>query len=218
MLFNSFSVHEIRNSVIRGNTQWQSVGNANHGGGGLQHMYSTQLYLWNCLIADNQANGSGSGIYNMKGYASPDGDSLVLRNCTVAGNSGPSAAVQTRTLTDHLVMYNSILYGNTARDLFLAGSSTSYLHYSCFPTNPSPGTYVVLGAGNLTSDPGFVDVAGGNYRLGRNSPCLNAGTNQPDWMAGALDLDGNPRIDNLYRTVDMGCYETIYRGLMITIR
>jgi hypothetical protein len=54
-------------------------------------------------------------------------------------------------------------------------------------------------------DPQFLDWASGNYRLASTSPCIDAGFNQ-EWMFGAYDLDGNPRIRN--ETVDMGAYET----------
>jgi hypothetical protein len=47
-----------------------------------------------------------------------------------------------------------------------------------------------------------------NYRLSAASPCIDSGKNE-DWMSGAVDLDGNPRviwgISSL--TVDMGAYE-----------
>lgn len=42
---------------------------------------------------------------------------------------------------------------------------------------------------NLQSDPLFVDVAGGNYRLRSTSPCIDAGQSIPDITT---DLDGNP--------------------------
>jgi len=57
--------------------------------------------------------------------------------------------------------------------------------------------------GNITNAPLFVDFAGGDYHLQSNSPCINWGNNA--YVAGAVDLDGNPRVVEGY--VDMGCYE-----------
>src|SRR6185436_16309710 len=70
--------------------------------------------------------------------------------------------------------------------------------YCC--TTPDPG-----GVGNIVADPQFVDATNGNYRLGPTSPCVDAGANE-EWMLGAIDLDGNPRIHN--GTVDLGGWES----------
>jgi hypothetical protein len=51
----------------------------------------------------------------------------------------------------------------------------------------------------------FVDAAGGNFRLRAGSPCIDRGDNAVV-AAGAVDLDGNPRIVNGW--VDMGAYES----------
>lgn len=75
--------------------------------------------------------------------------------------------------------------------------------------------------GNTLSNPNFINSAGGadrNYRFNRPSPCFNTGTNQLDWMAGAVDLDGHHRIDVFSGIVDMGCYEYLLSGTMFSGR
>jgi hypothetical protein len=59
--------------------------------------------------------------------------------------------------------------------------------------------------GNITQDPQFVDMVNGNFHLASISPCIDAGVVQP-WMAGAQDLDGNPRVTGA--SVDIGAYES----------
>ncbi len=53
-----------------------------------------------------------------------------------------------------------------------------------------------------------MNVAGSEYHLQSNSPCINWGNNA--YVSGEVDLDGNPRIVEGY--VDMGCYE--YQGIL----
>ena len=48
-----------------------------------------------------------------------------------------------------------------------------------------------------------MDLAGGNFSLQSNSPCINAGKNA--YAFGTVDLDGNARI--VGGTVDMGAFE-----------
>ena len=48
-----------------------------------------------------------------------------------------------------------------------------------------------------------------------DSPCRNAGVNE-DWMVGACGLLGRPRIVN--SRVDIGCYESLGRGMRISIK
>lgn len=99
---------------------------------------------------------------------------------------------------------NNIIYYNTAASAanFTNTAGNTGLNYSCvFPA--------VDGTGNITSDPGLVDLAGGNYRLTGASPCIDSGINQ-NWMTNAYDLDGNRRIG--HGVVNMGAYETIRQG------
>jgi hypothetical protein len=59
------------------------------------------------------------------------------------------------------------------------------------------------GANNITNEPLFLNLAGENYHLQSNSPCINAGNNV--YVSITNDFEGNPRI--VGGTVDMGAYE-----------
>ena len=163
---------------IIGNNNNQGTGAAADGG------YSGgYAYLTNCLVAYN-IGGAGVG-------------SVIAQNCTIVSNK--NYGVRNTSAASSLT--NCIVYDNTPAD-FRAGSY--YVGYACARTNI--GTFP--GAVNIvTNDPIFVDSTNGDFRLHRNSPCLNCGLNQ-DWMTNAVDLDGRARI--FEGVVDLGAYETAY--------
>ena len=183
------------------------IDNSGFSGGG-----ACDSTLYNCILFGNWAQSYGDGggardstLYNCtftSNSAEHGGGAYggTLYNCMLTGNSayehGGGGGAYESTL------YNCIIYYNTASSDSNYRSCT--LNYSC--TTPDPG-----GVGNITNDPRFVNAAAGDYHLQSNSPCLNAGTNQ-NWMIGATDIAGNPRLDAGGR-VDMGAYE--YQGMSI---
>ena len=138
----------------------------------------------------------GDGIYVASGSAR-------LENCTVANNTnqGINRAGGMVTVT------NSIIWGN---GVDVTGTVT--LGWSDSGNGVTPGVN-----GCLSADPLFEGAATNNYRLRKESPCLNAGINLA-WMIGALDLDGDPRIKN--GLVDMGAYECLLlpKGTVFLLR
>jgi len=139
---------------------------------------------YGCIVANNHADRSGGGS-----------DGGTLHNCTVFGNSADNAGGG--SYRAHL--YNSIVWSNTAPASADVYVDQQTVRYSCSPSLPAAD-------GNISTRPGFTDAANGDYRLEATSPCINAGSSDA-WMAGATDLDGNPRI--IGGTVDMGAYEFV---------
>lgn len=91
--------------------------------------------------------------------------------------------------------------------------TTEFSQIACWSaTRPSASTTreSEWGSDNVTNEPVFVDRVAGDYRLQTNSPCVNMGQNQ-DWMIGAPDRDGPPRIQ--WERVDIGAYESPYWGM-----
>ena len=161
------------------------------GNGTLYASYTTHLY--NCL-----------GVSNTSSYAVRGG---MVFNSTIADNYGGGAF--------HLEvnLYNSIVYFNKLGNHI---NVTRPMVYCC--TTPAQTNWVA-GDGNIISNPLFLNRSAGNYRLPRNSPCVDAGTNGI-WTANGVDLDNQRRIDRVIGIADMGCYEYVYpvRGTMCTFR
>jgi len=184
------------------------------------------MAIKNCSLIGNIATNKGGGIY-MGGWAI--GTNTIIKNCLIARNSSvtntaggvyvyTNCNIESCTIVSNYAKVagggvyidgpgsggtNNIIYFNTATSEanFTNTAGNTGLNYSC--VIPEVG-----GAGNITNDPRLIDLAGGNYRLRVNSPCVNAGTNQ-SWMTNAVDLDGIARIR--YGIVDMGAYETVLR-------
>jgi hypothetical protein len=137
----------------------------------------------NCLFAGNHATNYGGA----SGFS-------TLVNCTLVSNSLQTGSGGNGGGSYKDMVYNSIIYGNTAPN----GSNyySSSIAWSC--TAPLPP-----GAGNFTNAPTFVDPMAGNLHSQSNSSCINAGRNT--CVTTATDLDGNPRISG--GTVDVGAYE-----------
>jgi hypothetical protein len=152
--------------------------------------------LNNCLVAGNVAGGGGGG--------SGGGASLgTLNNCTVVGNTATAGGGGTETST----LNNCIVYYNTAGFSSLGDNyNGTNLNYCC--TAPLPAT----GLDCITNEPGFVDLANGDFHLQTNSPCINSGNNS--YVTNSTDFDGNTRI--VSGLVDIGAYEFQPLGSIIS--
>jgi len=214
----------IVNCIITGN-----VVTGGGRGGGISCYYcgirQSQLIIKDCSIIGNIATNQGGGLY----IGGTIGTNAMVRNCLIARNQSltntgggiwmTNSNVESCTIVSNYAAVsgggvyvdgpecngtNNIIYFNTAgvsANNFTNSAGNTGLNYSC--VIPAVG-----GAGNITNNPLMLDLDGGNYHLRVNSPCVNAGTNQP-WMPSAIDLDGIPRIR--YGIVDMGAYEAVLR-------
>jgi len=143
--------------------------------------------IQNMLITGNSAS-EGSALFRCDGE---------IRNCTIAGNAaewyGP-------VYQCHATIRNSIIWGNPTTQ----GSSI----WPAVPTYSCIEDWTEGGTGNLSQDPRFVNVAGGDYRLQPSSPCLDVGDNTLLNLP-PTDLAGGHRL--IYGgkgfTIDMGAFE-----------
>jgi hypothetical protein len=229
-------IPEIERSVFRRNRttaygSTSSGGGAVYTGGGLDCRNSLFYHNWAYVAGDCGGGAVGTG-------SQYEFQSLIFRGCTIVSNqANRGGGIYIRKQGDaqgnpSLEIYNSIVQSNQAGALanghnVYARPTSGYTNYfvnSCwYPTNgvdypliAPPGTGLV-DSGSVTSAPRFVDFAGNNFRLNRDSPCINAGLNQ-SWVEGAKDLDNHSRIDVFSGRVDIGCYEYLPRGMMFKVR
>jgi len=176
----------------------------NIGGAGI-YIESGSPVMRNCLVYGNEAvsgNGTGGGIYCQASGA-------VIENCTIADNTAATSAegvyMTAGTLRNTIVL-GSGEYDSENPPLISTGGAIAYC---CSPSLTSGVD------GNIAGIPAFKDRAAFNYTVRADSKTVDAGLNQ-DWMSGATDLAGNPRIKRA--TVDIGCYECVAAGLSIFVR
>lgn len=186
---------------------------------------------YRCIFAGNHATfSSGGGAYlgnyynclfygNRSGWVGGGGHSGSYYSCTVVGNYAASRGGGLHTAA---AVVNCIIYGNDV------GNEKPNVHNVAAQDITYSLTWPAVEGwddSNIAGNPKFVDPGSGfglthvmgNYRLAGGSPALNTGVVQ-GWMADAVDLDGNPRIDNVTGQVDMGAYEAVYRGSILLVR
>jgi hypothetical protein len=145
----------------------------------------------------------------------------VLESCTIATNwaiINGGGIYQTGGVVSNVIVQGNYVVEEGASDWHNPLASTGHCCSPDLAADPAKG--------NLTADPCFENAAALDFRLRRDSPCLDAGGNRV-WMAGARDLAGNPRIwlgrwprVAPEERVDMGCYELILPppGTMMILR
>ncbi|MHC4942114.1 MAG: right-handed parallel beta-helix repeat-containing protein [Planctomycetota bacterium] len=167
-------------------------------GGGMRNFYSRPT-LTNCIFYGNSAVFNGGGMSNNE-------SNPTLTNCTFYGNTGyPYGGGLCNKSYSKSTLTNCILW-NDSPDEFAYDSSSSFtVSYSCV----QGGWY---GAGNIESNPLFVDGANGDLHLTFPSPCRDAGDSSA--VTESCDCEGDPRIAWSVK-VDMGADE-FYRHLYLT--
>jgi PKD repeat protein len=157
----------------------------------------------NCLIVGNACTMAGGGVFAVF--------SGLVESCTVVKNTAEMGGGFYADLTDSYTVRNSILQFNQATTDPNYGSYWPNIFYEFDCVEPP----LPAASGNIAGDPGFADLAGGDYRLASGSPCVNAGQDQP-WMTHATDLAGRPRVQG--GRVDLGAFEQETGSLLCAAR
>ena len=159
------------------------------GGGGVYLKSGDGSRLLNNYIVNNSSR-RGGGVLFGAGRAE-FWHNTVSGNIATAGFGGALSALQ-GIKPD---VRNNILWGN------LGTGAYTQIHQVELRDNLIEGA--ASGSGNINSDPLFLDVSQGNYRIGANSPARNAAFNLPV----ISDFDGERRPESINAAKDMGADE-----------
>lgn len=175
--------------------------------GGALYIQNTSSNVVNSTFISNSASYGGAVNCSASG-----GDQQVLfTNCTLTLNQsdiqGGAFWTYTPSIPENPIrLKNCILWGDSSPEGTEIYEKTKppFITWS----NVEGGH---TGAGNIDSDPIFVDATNGNVHLPYGSPCVDTGTSDgaPD-----CDLDENPR--PVGTGVDMGAYEAIPTSITIS--
>ncbi|MCX6993749.1 MAG: right-handed parallel beta-helix repeat-containing protein [Kiritimatiellaeota bacterium] len=205
---------ECHNSFLMGNTSKYQGGAIRAAGNNV---------IRNCLIANNATTSSDGG-----GISASGGNPTIIQNCTIASNycSGNGGGVNFANYDGFPKVENTIIWGNSAGGInsnwYMARTNPANAWATFTNCCTSPDIYsnstavFASGTNTITNDPRFVSIAIADFRLQSSSPCINAGVNRT-WMDGALDLEGNRRIDQFNGQVDIGAYEYLPAGTLFVI-
>ena len=158
--------------------------NSANSGGGIYCYYDSNPEISNNILSGNRAFHYGSAIFCW--WSAPE-----ISNCTIVRNStiirgafyiGGSSAPQ---------ILNTVFWQN-GDDLILDFSSTATVSYSNIADSRFSGQN-----GNISSDPLFMNLEAGDYRLNPGSPCIDTGNpsskyNDPDGSRNDMGAFGGP--------------------------
>lgn len=204
----------ISNTIIKDNGTLAIGSYGSHKGGAGLYTNWSDLKIIGCVISNNIAFGHGGGIL---AFASE----LTIVNSHIINNEFGLPTVELKSIENSgstLNIYNSILWGNTTRDLEEQITSNSFspvainLYNSCVQNGNTFSANVYQ---NCTeADPMFMNEAIGDYRLQSGSPLINAGMdNIPNNWLPEFDLLNNLR--RMGNSVDIGAYEHSEATLII---
>jgi hypothetical protein len=164
---------------------------------------TVQTRFHDSLVYQSAASPTGAAV---QFYAADLDDKVAaVANVTIANNTGTGLLIS-NSAEGSVIARNLIVWANSGggiRTALYDDATTPVIDHSDYQ---STSGLILTGAGNLSTDPKFLNAAGGDYTLQATSSATNAGAasvpgNYPDF-----DLAGNDR--SIGSAVDMGAYET----------
>ncbi len=171
------------------------------------------LGLLSSAAFDNTGGNGGAGANSAGGHGGGSTGALRFHavSSTIAGNVAGVPQVRGSVcgglevggwMISSATLSSSILWGNIANGL-ASDLVVSGIVASANGNDIGASTGTVLGAGNISTDPLFVNLAGGDVHLTAASPCRHTGIT--GLGATTFDYEGDPRV--VGPATDMGADE-----------
>ncbi len=179
-------------------------------GGGVELDACAGFTLVNNVVADNQADYGGAGVWISHMSGVPSTGRLI--HTTIARNQGANDADGVRVAGGSVVtLTNTILVGHDT-GINVSFGSTGTLTATLWSNTTDWGDVGVIYTGvlNYWGDPAFLNPGAGNYHISSSSAAKDRGVD-----AGVTtDLDGNPRDAQ----PDLGAYEAGSAGALQAVK
>lgn len=190
-------------------------------GGGV-HCRAASLRIANCTIVQNSTVTEGGGIYcehsssiissNLIADNVSDcgggilcwASSAVISNNSITGNDAQLGGGMVCTWGSPTIANNVVAFNSSG--IFSANGTPALRSNDVYGNTAYDYSGASPGVGDIAVDPLFVNRTGGDYHLRITSPCIGSGDNRYV-AAGALDIDGDPRVFPAGGTVDIGADE-----------
>ena len=135
-----------------------------------------------------------------------------VENCVIAGTDAQNQNITAKNIFGCTVYNIASLTATTLYNTIVCGGVSNQINQDC-DVRFCSGSVFSNRMGCITADPLFHGAASGDFRLRRDSPCINAGTNMAE--LGAWDVAGQPRVRGF--RVDMGAYEFSTTGPCVAV-
>lgn len=202
------SAGQLNGITITANTVYSYPGYTIEGNGGGLYLFNSTAILTNTIIADNEAETAGSGMYTLDS-SFPNATHVTLVHTTIANNkNGDGIGLYIRGTNSTINLVNTIVVSHNVGITVAAGNTATLngvLWYSNMTDTDGSGNIIVTNA--HTGDPAFVDPGAGDYHIQLTSVAIDRGVS----TSVNDDMDGDSRPQG--SGYDLGADET---GIAVT--
>lgn len=189
------------NSMVKGCLMIEN--SSTNSGGAASVLSSTNTLFENCVMMGNSSTNRGGAVWAV------GSTNLTIMNCTITANrTGAGGGGGLYLERSSMSATNTILWANTSTNSPQQIKNTNgipQISYCCLEGGTN-GIVSVQGTNNITGNPAFyLD----GWRLTTNSPCIDAGIDNPGYDMEDEARWDDPEHTNLFSICDIGADEYV---------